>query len=115
RTDPAPSNWRKPRKVEDSFFWFEERGLPLIVGRSLEGGGGAGMGMDVNKSCAGLLRTQDYAVELQIPVCCAGYRILGNSPEVASLGQIVERLRRGLLVERVVVDGLTHGLKILFQ
>src|SRR5579883_1809405 len=35
--------------------------------------------------------------------------------QVMCLHQIVQRLRRLLLVQRIIVDGLPHGLQVLFQ
>src|SRR5712692_1571857 len=71
--------------------------------------------MNINQPGARLLRAQHHAVVLLRPIRCAGNRIPGHHPQVACLHQIIQGLRRGLLVERVVIDRLTHGLQILLQ
>src|SRR5260370_17232603 len=71
--------------------------------------------MDIDHSSARLLRTQDHTVVLRNPVRRTAHRILGNHSEVARLHQIFEGLWRRLLVERVVIDRLAHGLQVLLH
>jgi len=69
--------------------------------------------MNVNHPGARLIWAEHHAVVLRHPILRLGYGINRNLPEVARLDEIIQGLRRSLLVERIVVDRLPHDHQVL--
>src|SRR5579885_792212 len=72
-------------------------------------------GMHVVHARAGLVRAQNGIADVHHPIILVADRVERYFAQVMCLHQIVQRLRRLLLVQRIIVDGLPHGLQVLFQ
>src|SRR5439155_870040 len=87
------------------------RRLPLVVGSAVESRL-TGIRMHVSHSCGGLVGAQDYAIELRHPILGVGHGVGWHGAEVAGLLKIIHGLRRGLLDQRVIIDGVTNRAKV---
>ena len=72
-----------------------------------------GRGVHAADSRAGLVHAQECVASVRRPVACPGHRIFWDPAEVLSLDKIVQRCRRGFLVDCIVLDRFVHFGKIL--
>src|SRR5215469_10455489 len=100
-----------PQMETTSLKRIASRRLPLVIWRAL-GRDLRRARMHVHKSRSGLIRAQDDAVKLRHPVLGPCHRVEGHGAKVAGLLQVINRLRRGLFVQGVVVDGVADRTKI---
>ena len=71
--------------------------------------------MYVGDAWRGLVGAQQNAIGIGVPVAAARHGIGGHFPQITGGNQVVERLRAGRLIERVLLDGAAHGLQVLFE
>src|SRR5206468_553733 len=90
------------------------RGLPGVVGIAVARGVGGG-GVDIDDARILLVYGEQDLVLNHLPVWFVGHGIVGNLVYVAGCSEIVEGLRRSLLVERVSPNGIPQLRKVRSQ
>src|SRR5207302_2839821 len=90
-------------------------GLPRAIRGVFEWRDGVGSGMHVGYAGRGLVRAQQDVVEIGVPVAGASDGVGGNFAEVTCGNEVVERLRACGLIQRVLLNGVAHGLQVLLE
>src|SRR5579863_3979851 len=99
----SESQWRvKPTGSPQKTASTEK--LPGTIGCVLKGRDGARSRVHIGHSAASLVGTQHKVVEVRVPFWRAGDRIYRDLTQVARRNQVVEGLRRLLLIESVLLD-----------
>jgi len=74
----------------------------------------AGHGVNVADAAGGLIDAEEDVFGVGAPFAGAGDGIEGNFAQIAGRYQVADGLRRCLLVEGELLDGVAHGLQVLF-
>ena len=71
--------------------------------------------MNVSYAATALRGAEHHIFILKNPILRMCHGVHGNFSKIFFIRQVIERLRRRLLVQREVVNGASHGLQVGFQ
>src|SRR5712691_10892992 len=91
--------------------------LPRAIGGSVDRRSQIRVGMHVGYPGRDLVGAEHDVFEFWLPVLCVSHWIGWNFPQIGVLwiDKIFKRLRRGLFVERVLLNCLAHDLEVMLQ